>query len=249
MGLLRDEEFICLDCEATGLDTDKDEIVELAVVKFRGKEILSTFETLIDPKRPIPKEAKDVHHISDEMVQGKPAVQEILPTAFDLIGNCTVVGHNIGYDLSILISSAKRHNIPCPLSHENSIDTLRLARLYGQTPSNTLEVLREHFNIPEEGAHRAMNDVIVNIKVFQYLVMDFRKTEEVKERLTKPIQLKAMPLGKHKGKAFKELPIDYLHWASNQDFDQDLLYSLEQEKRRRRKRKSFSSSINPFSDL
>ena len=48
------------------------------------------------------------------------------------------------------------------------IDTLRMARLYGESPINSLERLRQHFNIAAEGAHRAMSDVIVNIEVFKY---------------------------------------------------------------------------------
>lgn len=249
MGNLKKDTFICLDVEATGLSVETDEIVELAVVKFTYDEILDTFETLINPVCDIPQESIDVHHITNDMVKDKPTIDQILSSAFDLIGDHIVVGHNIGYDLSMLIQAAKRHKIDCPLSIERSIDTVRLARLYAGTTTNTLEVLREHFNIPEEGAHRAMNDVIVNIQVFKYLAVDFRRTEDILERLRRPIQLKNFPLGKHRGLPFREVPIEYLNWAANQDFDQDLLYSISEERKRRRKRRSFSQSINPFADL
>ena len=46
---LQNEVFICLDCEATGLEVTTEEIVEIAVVKFTFQEILERFETLIDP--------------------------------------------------------------------------------------------------------------------------------------------------------------------------------------------------------
>ena len=183
------------------------------------------------------------------MVEGKPKIDQILPQAFELIGKHIVVGHNIGYDLNMLIQAAKKKKIPCPIDLERSIDTLRMARLYAGSPTNSLEVLREHFNIPEEGAHRAMNDVIVNIKVFKYLAADFKTTEDIIERLKAPILMKTFPLGKHRGLSFREVPIDYLNWASNQDFDQDLLHSIMEEKKRRKKRKPFSESCNPFADL
>lgn len=249
MGNLRKDVFICLDCEATGLDIEKDEIVEIAVVKFTFDETLETFESLIDPVIPIPAESIAVHNITLEMVQGKPKIEEVLPQIFKLIDKHTIVGHNIGYDLSMLIQAAKKRSIPCPINLENSIDTVRLARLYAESPSNSLETLRKHFNIEEEGAHRAMNDVIVNIKVFKYLTREFKKTEEILSRLKQPIVLKSMPLGKHKGLPFREIPIDYLYWASNQNFDMDLSFSIEQEKKRRRKGKSFLESSNPFSEL
>lgn len=249
MGYLKNDVFICLDCEATGLDVESDEIVELAIVKFNFQEILQTFDTLVDPERSIPEESIAVHNITNDMVQGKPKIKSILKEAFDLIGNHVIVGHNIGYDLQMLMQAAKKRNIPCPINLDHTIDTVRLARLYGQSPTNTLEDLRKHFNIEEEGAHRALNDVIVNIQVFKELSREFRKTEEIQDRLKRPILLKKMPLGKHKGKLFREVPLDYLHWASYQEFDQDLLFSIEEEKKRRRKRKPFSQSCNPFADL
>lgn len=249
MGKLKSDLFICLDCEATGLDIEKDEIVELAIVKFTMDQVLDSFETLIDPLIPMSPEVIEVHHITNEMVKGKPTIDQVLPKAFEMIGDLPIVGHNVGYDISMLIAASRRHKIPCPIDPAKTIDTVRLARLYAESPSNTLENLRIHFNIEEEGAHRAMNDVIVNIKVFKYLTKQFTKTEEILSRLKSPILLKTMPLGKHKGLLFREIPIDYLRWASKQDFDQDLLFTIENEKKRRKNRRPFSQSCNPFSDL
>jgi DNA polymerase III subunit epsilon len=249
VGNLKKDTFICLDVEATGLTVELDEIVEIAVVKFTFDQILDSCEALLDPGMPIPQVAIDVHKITNEMVKGKPGIETILPQVFEMVGNHTVVGHNIAYDISMINQAAKKRHIKKSINLDNTIDTLRLARLYAQSPSNSLEVLRQHFNIEEEGAHRAMNDVIVNIKVFKYLVRDFRTTEEILQRLKEPIEMKAMPLGKHKGLLFRDLPIDYLNWAAHQDFDLDLSFSIEQERRRRKKRKPFSQSSNPFADL
>ena len=249
MSKLQKEIFICLDCEATGLAIEQEEIVEIAVVKFTFEEILEQYETLVDPGKLIPAESMAVHHITDEMVKGKPKIEDVLGKVFEMCGDYPIMGHNIGFDLQLIMASAKKRKITCPFDLQNSIDTVRLARLFGETPSNKLEDLRKHFNIPDEGAHRAMNDVMVNIQVFKYLAKEFRSTSDIMKRLREPILLKAMPLGKHKGKPFKELPIDYIHWASHQDFDKDLLFSLQDEKRKRQKKKPFLDSCNPFADL
>ena len=58
-----------------------------------------------------------------------------------------------------------------------------------------------------------------------------------------------MPLGKHKGRDFKEIPLDYLKWAARKDFDQDLSYSIKAEISRLKKTIGFSTSANPFSNL
>lgn len=249
MGSIRKDTYICLDCETTGLSVETDQIIEVAVQKFNFDGTLESFETLIDPGIPIPPDSMAIHKITDEMVRGKPKIEEVLPEVFKLMGKHTVVGHNICYDLAMLKMAANKLGIPCPINPENSIDTLRLARLYAESPSNSLETLRKHFNIEEEGAHRAMNDVVVNVKVFKYLAIDFRTTEEILERLKAPILLKTMPLGKHKGLPFRDIPQNYLHWASNQDFDMDLSFTIKQERNRRKKHKPFSQSSNPFSDL
>jgi DNA polymerase-3 subunit epsilon len=246
MTLLKHQTFVCIDCETTGLDPKKDHIIEVAIATFTVDCLLEEFETLINPKVPIPKESIAVHHITEEMVQGKPSIEEALPQILKLAGELPIIGHGILFDIDILESHAKRHNIFCTLKNNIQFDTLRLARLYGRSPSNSLETLRQHFNIEAEGAHRAMSDVIVNIQVFKKLLSDFRTIEDLQKVLSKPIFMKNMPLGKHKGRPLKELPLNYLHWAANQDFDQDLLYSLRSELTRRKKGNSFAQAVNPF---
>ncbi len=163
MSLIEKEVFVCFDCETTGLEPNNDRVIEIAVSKFTFTEILETYETLIDPERPIPQNTIDIHHITNEMVQGKPKASEVLPTVLKLIGNHIIVGHGIQLDVSFISEECKRSRIPCTLEKNQFLDTLRMARLYGESPVNSLQRLRQHFNIAEEGAHRAMSDVIVNI--------------------------------------------------------------------------------------
>ena len=249
MGSLNKETFICLDCETTGLDPKQDRIIELAIVKFTFSETLETFETLIDPQTSISEVSIAIHHITHDMVQGKPTIQEVLPEAIRIIGSHTIVGHGIQMDLSFLAEAAKRYGLQNPFISQSFIDTLRLARLYGESPTNSLEKLREHFNIQAEGAHRAMGDVVVNIAVFKYLTASFKTIEQVHERLSKPILLKRMPLGKHKGRPFNEIPIEYLRWALRGDFDQDLIFSLRSELQKRGRGGRFEQASNPFAQL
>ena len=249
MGIISKDTFVCLDCETTGLAPDTDQIIEIALVKFNFEQTLDSYETLIDPQIPINPESIAIHHISDEMVKGKPKIEEILPKAVEFIGKHVIVGHGINNDIAFLYSAAKKHQIPCKLPSHPYIDTLRLARLYGESPTNSLEKLRQHFNIAEEGAHRAMSDVIVNIEVFKHLSQRYKTTEELMHRLKSPILLRNMPLGKHKGRSFPEIPVEYLRWASHQNFDQDLLFSIKSELKKRKKGSQFSQAGNPFSEL
>lgn len=249
MGLIQQDIFICVDCESTGLEPETDRIIEIAIARFTFDKVLNQYETLIDPECPIPQISQEIHKITVEMIAGKPKVREVLPQVLKMMQGHAVVGHGIGFDLALIEAEAKRNQIPCNLREIPFIDTLRMARLYGESPVNSLEMLRKHFNIQPEGAHRAMSDVIVNIEVFKYLAKSYKTTEELLKVLQKPIKLKAMPLGKHKGRRFEEIPVEYLLWAERKDFDQDLLFSIRSELRNRKKGGGFEQSANPFANL
>jgi len=249
MKMLSEESFLCLDSETTGLDSKEDRIIEIACVKFTLKENLETMESLVHPLRPIPEASTVIHQITDSMLEGKPTIEKVLPEILEFCKGCTLVGHAIELDLQFITQEAFRNQIPCNIAANPSIDTLRLARLYGKSPSNSLEVLRSHFHIEERGAHRAMNDVLVNIDVFKQLIKPFKMKKEILKKLEQPILLKKMPLGKYKGRPFQELPEEYLFWASKQNFDQDLLFSLKHALKKKKRTNTFERSSNPFSNL
>jgi DNA polymerase III subunit epsilon len=210
---------------------------------------LQTFETLVDPERAIPAASQEIHKISAEMLQGKPKIADILPHILELTGTHIIVGHGINFDISLIEQEAKRANIPTTIGSRLYLDTLRMARLYGQSPTNSLEQLRKHFNIKPEGAHRAMSDVLVNIEVFKHLAHPFRSSAHIIETLKTPIKMKIMPLGKHKGRPFGEIPLEYLLRSAKKSFDQDLAFSIRSEIRQRRQGGGFKQAANPFSAL
>lgn len=248
MGFER-KQFICVDCESTGLDVDKDRIIEVAAVTFTFKETLDSYESLINPGIPIPFESTKIHNITNSMVEKAPLCRQVLEELIPLFQKRIIVGHGINFDIDILASHCKREGLPTEFIHNQRIDTLRLARLYGDSETNSLSALRKHFNVEELDAHRAMNDVLVNIDVFKSLSKNYRNLEEMLAKLDKPILMKTMPLGKYKGRLFSEMPLDYLRWASHQKFDKDLLFSLRTELKRRKERKPYAIAANPFQNL
>lgn len=246
---LSEEKFICIDIESTGLDVEKDRICEIAAVQFSLDEEFSSFESLIHPEVHIPQEVIDIHHITNEMCKDAPKIEVFLPRLKAMIDDHVIVGHGISFDIGMLKSAFQRAGLSHNFENTRVIDTLRLARLYGESPSNSLEVLRRHFNVDEEGAHRAMNDVRVNIQVFKRLIRKFKSVKEILERLKAPILLKNMPLGKYKGRSFNEIPINYLIWASKQEYDQDLSFSIKEAIKKSKSKGGFLRANSPFSGL
>lgn len=249
MGQIDKEIFVCIDCETTGLDPVQDRIIEVAAVLFTTNEIIDRFESLVDPECVIPESSIAIHNITQEMIAGKPLMISLVPKLLEFIGNRIIVGHGVGFDIEVIALAAERGGIASNLRRNLYLDTLRMARHYGESPVNSLEQLRRHFNIEFEGPHRAMNDVMVNMEVFKYLAKYYKTTEQIFEVLSRPVLLKIMPLGPHKGRLMKEVPLEYLYWAANKDFDQDLLFSVRSEIKRRKKGNLFSQAGNPFSGL
>lgn len=246
---LHKQQFVCIDCETTGLDPKQDRIVEVAAARFTLDELFEQFESLVDPDCAIPESSTAIHHITQEMILGKPKIAVVLPSLLQLIGPHIIVGHGVGFDIELLANAAERAGIPCTLRNNRIFDTLRMARMYGESPTNSLEQLRQHFNIEEEGAHRAMNDVVVNMGVFKFLAKRYRTVDELCQALSRPIQLKTMPLGPHKGRLMKEVPLNYLLWAAKRNYDEDLMFSIRSEIKKRKNGNLFSQATNPFSNL
>jgi DNA polymerase-3 subunit epsilon len=249
MVMLKDAAFICLDCEFTGLDPEKDRILEIAAARFTFTHVIAQYDALVNPECPISDESFAIHHISQQMIAQKPTIEKILHGFLSFVGNDIIIGHGISYDLAMIERAAIRAQIPYLLKETPCIDTLRLARLYGDSPNNSLESLAQHFNVPNPGSHRALNDVMMNIEVFKHLVRRYKTVEQIFEILAKPIKMKYMPLGKHKGRQFSEIPLQYLQRAAYMDFDQDLLFTIRLELKKRKKGECFGQAANPFAEL
>src|ERR1700746_3203552 len=95
---------VALDTEATGLDARTARIVEVAVLRLRGDRILreDSFHRIVNPGIAIPATAIDIHGLTDDDVGAAPGFPGIAEPLDAFVGQATVIGHNIGYDLVIL---------------------------------------------------------------------------------------------------------------------------------------------------
>ena len=93
---------ILLDVETTGLDAGRDEVIELAMVKFtylpdgRIARIIGVFSSFNEPSNPIPAEITDLTEITDEMVAGHRIDPDVV-TAF-VEDSVIVIAHNANFD-------------------------------------------------------------------------------------------------------------------------------------------------------
>ncbi|HNY94211.1 MAG TPA: 3'-5' exonuclease, partial [Flexilinea sp.] len=94
--------MIALDIETTGLDPNLDAVTEIAALRFKGARVEDTFQTLVNPNRPIPSNITQLTHITNEMVRNAPQIGEVIGKVAQFVGNDIIVGHNISFDLNFL---------------------------------------------------------------------------------------------------------------------------------------------------
>ena len=152
--------FVVLDVETTGGSPATSSLTEVAAARYRGGELLATYQTLVRPDERIPPFITALTGISDAMVVDAPPIGAMLPSFLEFLGGAVVVGHNIRFDLGFLnhaLVSTGRDPIANP-----SVDTLALARrlVRDMVPNCKLGTLAAVLRLPNQPSHRALNDVL-----------------------------------------------------------------------------------------
>lgn len=200
---------IYFDTETTGVKFDRDKIIELAAY---DPVLDRSFCEFINPGIPIPKEATNVHNITDDMVKDAPSFKTIAEQFVKFCeGDVVLVAHNgDAFDIPFLQYEFKTCGLEFP--DLPSVDTLKWSRKYRpDLPKHSLQFLREAFKIPANNAHRALDDVMVLHAVFSQMIQDL-PFEDVLSCMNRKKSLERMPFGKHQGKALKEVPKTYVKW-------------------------------------
>lgn len=165
--------FVAFDTETTGMDARSDRIVSLAAVRFDGRGEVEAFETLIDPRRPIPAESTRVHGIDDSAVRGAPVLEAALPGFRAFIGDGVPVAHMAAFDLAFLKAPLARAGLP---ALERILDTAVLtARLLPPLPELSLDALCSYMGIEPRGRHTAIGDARLAADVLLRLLPELER--------------------------------------------------------------------------
>jgi len=151
--------FIVFDLETTGLKTESNEIIEVAAIRFKkGTATHDTFQSLVKPKKAIPKKITEITGITQAMLddEGRP-IDEILEEFRSFVGELRLVTFNAEFDMAFLQMAAERTG---KRPFDNSVScALKMARrAWPQRKSFRLDDLAKDGNINEGKAHRALED-------------------------------------------------------------------------------------------
>ena len=170
-----DGTFIVFDLETTGLNPVSEEITEIAAVRVVEGEIRDSFQTYVNPHKPIPAEITELTGISDETVADAPDLDKAVPEflAWAGEGQYPLVAHNAGFDMGFLRTACQRLGIEREFT---SIDTLEMSRLMlPHMHKFKLNILAKELQVGPFEHHRASEDAAVLGRIYVKLLKRLRE--------------------------------------------------------------------------
>ena len=172
-----DTTYCVLDLETTGFSFRTEKITEVGIMKYKNGEVIDSFETFVNPEKPIPERVVEVTHITDDMVKDAPKIEEVFPKILEFVGDSVLVAHNADFDIGFLKHNASVLGYTLDNTY---LDTLRLAKdLFPDFKKYKLGLIAEKLGIKVEVAHRALDDVDTTVKVFR-IMLDMLKEKKAK---------------------------------------------------------------------
>lgn len=249
--------LVSFDLEVTGLDPEEDRIVEVAAIKLMpdGKKIEKT--ACINPERPIPAEATEVHGIKDEDVADAPTFRRIARSLWKFLDGCDLTGYNVArFDVPFLAAEFKRCSIEWPAEDAVILDAYSIAvRQESRDLAWALKFYtgkdhsdNHHSALPD--AHAALDVLLAQSQ--KYLVqpesgdVDPVTVEDMQILQSDPDWVDGqgkfkkvdddvvITFGKHKDRVLKDIPGSYLSWMLKGDFLSDAKQVAREELERRR---------------
>ncbi len=166
------DEYVCLDCETTGLNPRKDEILSIGAVIIKENKVLmrKTLNIFVKPSQNVTEESIKIHHIRpidlENAIEPKKAIFELL----EFIGNRPIVGYYIKFDVAMISKYTKQY-IGVPLPNRQ----VEVSSMYFKTRKRNSEyefvdlkfdTIMKELDIPELGKHDALNDAIMTSMIF-----------------------------------------------------------------------------------
>ena len=165
-------EYVCLDCETSGLNSKKDEILSIGAVHIKDNKILmrKTFNIFLKPSKNINVESIKIHHIRPVDLENGIDAQEAIYQLLDFIGSRPIVGYYIKFDVA-MISRYTKEFIGIKLPNK----TIEVSSMYYKTIRKRsdyqfvdlrFDTILKKLDIPILGNHDALNDALMTAMIF-----------------------------------------------------------------------------------
>ena len=164
--LLDELEFVVVDIEATGAKMPPNRIIELGAYRIRGRKIVDSFLTLVNPEISIPRFVMALTGITNEMVKPAPLFAEVAPKWLEFVQDAVLIAHNALFDTSFLNHEIARVYPGNRMMNPHLCTVLLSRRTVPGLVNYRLDTVADHFSIPIFERHRAGSDALATAEVF-----------------------------------------------------------------------------------
>jgi DNA polymerase-3 subunit epsilon len=237
--------LVFFDLETTGIDIDNDRIVQIALIREEPDGTRRTFETLVNPGRPIPPAATAVHGISDADVADARSFAQIRGEVEAMLQGVDLAGYNsIRFDAPLLQGELRRAGSELDLRGARHLDAMVIFRM--MEPRNLTAAYKKYCGKDLVDAHSALADTEATLEVLDAQVAFYdavpsdvdalhvlcnpdegRFVDRGRKFVWNEEGQAVFTFGKHQGEVLNDVVADqrkrgYLEWMLNKDFSEEV---------------------------
>ncbi len=167
-----DDEYICFDCETTGLNPLEDDIISIGAVLIKNNTIVSSkkFVKLVKTKTKLGAEAIKIHHIRVMDLEKAEDIDKVIEEFLEFIGNRKLVGYFLEFDIAMIDKYLKpKLGIKLP-NKRYEVSAIYHDWKIEKIPQSNIDLrfdsIMQDLDIPVLGKHDAYNDAIMTSMIF-----------------------------------------------------------------------------------
>ena len=167
-----EDEYVCFDCETTGLNPKIDEIISIGAIIIKGNKIVHSkkFERFCKTKQPLDEESIKIHHIRECDILNAKNINDVIVEFLQFVGNRPLVGYYLEFDVAMINKYTKKMigiNLP---NKQTEISALYYDLMIKKYPQGNIDLrfdtIMAKLNLPRLTKHDAINDVIMTAMIF-----------------------------------------------------------------------------------
>lgn len=171
-----EDEWVSVDCETTGLNAQKDEIIAVGAVLIKGNRVMTSqrLELLIKPSKGVSADSVRVHGLRERDLEHGLDSDEAMAQLLTFIGPRPLVGYYLEFDVA-MINRAIFHMTGLALPQvKHEVSAMYYEYKSRQLPPYQHGVhidlrfatLMQDLDLPMRDAHDAVNDAVMAALAF-----------------------------------------------------------------------------------
>ncbi len=161
------QDYTVVDIETNGLSPQKHDIIELSALRVRAGKVVKEYSSLVFTPNGVNYYIQNLTGITPKMLQNAPQINEILPSFIEFIGNDTILGHNVNFDLRFIKAKLREYSQQ-ELINAN-MDTMAIAKRTIKLESYKLTSIASNYGIDTSNNHRGLKDCYITFEDYKNL--------------------------------------------------------------------------------